>query len=209
MLLLGWAVAGTLHAAIDAPVTDVTVYSDSARVVRTATLDVSGTQRVELPRLPELVDPDSIRVEAEGAQVLSVEVRQGRAPPFPEKEARALVEALDRLDEEGLRVKRSTVGEEVQSKGLLGGKHRFRYVYRFELTNLRTNAETVVLSEHIPVSELDDVTVEVEPVTTAGFTVGKEDGIAVWKLALAPGEKRTVELAFHVDAPSRYSTLGM
>ncbi|AGC43877.1 TonB-dependent receptor [Myxococcus stipitatus DSM 14675] len=98
MLLLGWAVAGVLHAAVDAPVTDVTVYSDQARVVRTATLDVSGTQRVELPRLPDLVDPDSIRVEAEGAQVSSVEVRQGRVPPFPEKEARALVETLDRLD---------------------------------------------------------------------------------------------------------------
>ncbi|WP_342380526.1 mucoidy inhibitor MuiA family protein [Myxococcus stipitatus] len=111
--------------------------------------------------------------------------------------------------EEALRVKRSTVGEEVQSKGLFGGKQRFRYVYRFELMNLRTKAETVLLSEHIPVSELDDVKVEVEPTTTAGFTVGTEDGIAVWKLALAPGEKRTVELAFHVDAPSSYSTLGM
>ncbi|WP_342380525.1 mucoidy inhibitor MuiA family protein [Myxococcus stipitatus] len=98
MLLPGWAVAGVLHAAIDAPVTDVTVYSDQARVVRTATVTVSGTQRVELPRLPDLVDPDSIRVEAEGAQVSSVEVRQGRVPPFPEKEARALVEALDRLE---------------------------------------------------------------------------------------------------------------
>lgn len=92
--------AGLLHAAIDAPVTDVTVYSDRARVVRTATLDVSGTQRVELPLLPDLVDPESIRVEAEGAQVSSVEVRRASAPPFPEKEARALVEALDRLDGE-------------------------------------------------------------------------------------------------------------
>ncbi|WP_338867739.1 mucoidy inhibitor MuiA family protein [Myxococcus stipitatus] len=111
--------------------------------------------------------------------------------------------------EEGLRVKRTTVGAEVQSKGLFGGKQRFRYAYRFELTNLRATSETVVLSEHIPVSELDDVKVAVEPESTAGFTVGKDDGIAVWKLALAPGEKRTVELAFHVDAPSSYSTLGM
>ena len=37
----------------------------------------------------------------------------------------------------------------------------------------------------------------------------EEDGIVTWRLPLKPGEKRTVDLAFHVDAPSSYDTGGM
>ncbi|MCY1017573.1 mucoidy inhibitor MuiA family protein [Pyxidicoccus sp. MSG2] len=108
--------------------------------------------------------------------------------------------------EEGLRVKRTVVEEVQRPKGLFSGKQRFRYVYRFQLANVRARAEKVELSEHIPVSELDDVKVELEPESTAGYTLAAEDGIATWKVALAPGEQRTVDLVFHVDAPSDYDT---
>ncbi|MFP2906732.1 mucoidy inhibitor MuiA family protein, partial [Pyxidicoccus sp. 3LFB2] len=101
---LGLAAASLLHATAEAPITAVTVYSDRARVVRTATLNIAGTQRVELPRLPDLVDPDSIRVEAQGAEVSSVDVRPAGAPPFPHDEARKLLDSLDRTDEAIARV---------------------------------------------------------------------------------------------------------
>jgi hypothetical protein len=96
---LGLVAAGLVHASTEAPITAVTVYSDRARVVRTATLNVSGTQRFELPRLPDLVDPDSIRVEAQGAEVSSVDVRPASAPPFPEEQARKVLGTLDTLDQ--------------------------------------------------------------------------------------------------------------
>ncbi|MFP2928697.1 DUF4140 domain-containing protein, partial [Pyxidicoccus sp. 3LG] len=96
---LGLAASSLLHATAEAPITAVTVYSDRARVVRTATLTVSGSQRVELPRLPVIVDPESIRVEAQGAEVSSVDVRPAGAPPFPQQEARKLLDSLDRLDD--------------------------------------------------------------------------------------------------------------
>ena len=67
----------------------------------------------------------------------------------------------------------------------------------------------VELSEHVPVSELDDVKVELEPESTVGYTLAANDGIATWKVPLAPGEQRTVDLAFHVDAPSDYDTGAM
>ena len=106
MLLFGLGLVATsvFHATAEAPITAVTVYSDRARVVRTATLNVSGSQRVELPRLPDLVDPDSIRVEAQGAEVSSVDVRPASAPPFPQQEARKLLDALDRVDDTLARV---------------------------------------------------------------------------------------------------------
>jgi hypothetical protein len=59
------------------------------------------------------------------------------------------------------------------------------------------------------VSELDDVKVDLEQESTAGYTLAAEDGIATWKVKLAPGERRTVDLAFHVDAPSSYETGGL
>ena len=58
-----------LAAAVDAPVTEVTVYSDRARVVRTVSLTTSGAQSIELPVLPQSTDPRSVRVEATGAEV--------------------------------------------------------------------------------------------------------------------------------------------
>jgi uncharacterized protein (TIGR02231 family) len=108
--------------------------------------------------------------------------------------------------EEGLRVKRTVVEEVQRPEGLFGGKQRFRFVYRFELTNLRAKAEQVELSEHVPVSELKDVKVELEQESTAGYTLAAEDGIVTWKVPLKAGEKRMVDLVFHVDAPSEYDT---
>ncbi|MFP2925462.1 mucoidy inhibitor MuiA family protein, partial [Pyxidicoccus sp. 3LG] len=108
--------------------------------------------------------------------------------------------------EEGLRVKRTVVEELQRPEGLFNDKQRFRYAYRFQLTNLRSRPEKVELSEHIPVSELDDVKVALEPGSTAGHTLAAQDGIVTWKVALAPGEQRTVDLVFHVDAPSSYDT---
>ncbi|MCK8500932.1 mucoidy inhibitor MuiA family protein [Myxococcus fulvus] len=118
LLGLGWAVSQLLHASTEAPITDVTVYSDRARVVRTASLQVSGTERLELPLLPEAVDPDSIQVEAEGARVASVEVRAAQPAPFPVAEATALLSTLDRLGDELSRVNAEHVANQRQVAAL-------------------------------------------------------------------------------------------
>ncbi|WP_426757014.1 mucoidy inhibitor MuiA family protein [Myxococcus sp. Y35] len=111
--------------------------------------------------------------------------------------------------DEGLRVERRVVEEVQRPEGLFKDTQRFRYVYQFTLNNLRAQAEEVELSEHFPVSELEDVKVALEPETTAGYALQSSDGIATWKVTLAPGEKRTVDFAFHVDAPSSYDTKGL
>ncbi|WP_163867533.1 mucoidy inhibitor MuiA family protein [Myxococcus eversor] len=100
LLGLGWAASHLLQASVEAPITGVTVYSDRARVVRTASVDVSGTRRLELPSLPGFVDPASVQVEAEGARIASVEVKPTETPAFPQQEARNLLAALDRLDDD-------------------------------------------------------------------------------------------------------------
>ncbi|HEX8705315.1 MAG TPA: mucoidy inhibitor MuiA family protein [Myxococcaceae bacterium] len=100
MLLLGLLSVGALTTAVDAPITSVTVYSDRARVVRTAQLTVSGTQRIELPALRGTVDSASIRVEAEGAEVTRVDLRTLSAEALTTTEARKVLDTLDKLDDQ-------------------------------------------------------------------------------------------------------------
>jgi len=111
--------------------------------------------------------------------------------------------------EEGLRVERQVVEEVARDSGFFGGKRRFNYAYRFEVANYRKGPEELEVAEHVPVSELEDVKVELDTKkTTAGYALDATDGIATWKLKLAPAEKRTVDLVFHVDVPSSYDSGG-
>jgi hypothetical protein len=86
--------------AVNPAISQVTVYGDRARVVRTAEIAVSGAVQVELPLLPAGVDPDSIRLEASGAQVLQVEIERVDRGEYPSDAARALLEQLEKLDDE-------------------------------------------------------------------------------------------------------------
>ncbi|WP_375768079.1 mucoidy inhibitor MuiA family protein [Archangium gephyra] len=105
--------------AVDAPVTSVTVYSDRARVVRTARVGLSGTQRVELPPLYGAVDPSSIRVEAQGAEVTRVDIRPVASEALPATEARRLVTELERLDDQlsELRAEREAYSAQLAALG--------------------------------------------------------------------------------------------
>jgi uncharacterized protein (TIGR02231 family) len=110
--------------------------------------------------------------------------------------------------EDAVKVKRTAIEELVREHGLLGPTRRRRFAYRFEVSSHLTRAEEVELSEHIPVSELDDVKVGIDGTTTAGYALRNEDGIVTWRLKLQPGEKRTVELRYHVDVPASYDAGG-
>jgi hypothetical protein len=116
-LTLTLALAGTGEAAIDpklvpteAPISAVTVYSDRARVTRSAKVTLPGGaegQRVQLPILMQTVDPASIRVEVQGAgrgdvAVQRVEIGHVEASelPLPVGEAEKLLADLDRIDDQ-------------------------------------------------------------------------------------------------------------
>jgi hypothetical protein len=66
-----------------APITEVTVYSDRARVTRTATVDVHDRTRVDFAPLPPGADGASVRLEASGSGTVdTIEIRapgQGEA----------------------------------------------------------------------------------------------------------------------------------
>ena len=120
MLLIGLLGVGALATAIDAPITSVTVYSDQARVVRTAQLTVSGSQRVELPTLRGPVDASSVRVEAEGAEVARVDLRPVSPETLLATEARKVLDTLDRVEDQLTRTRSERGAVNAQLSALQG-----------------------------------------------------------------------------------------
>lgn len=108
--------------------------------------------------------------------------------------------------EEQVRVKRTTKVEVKKDPNFFSGNRRFSYAYDVEVANFGRDSVVVELSEQVPVSELDDVHVAMEQTATAGYSLGKDDGIATWTVKLKPAEKRVVNVAFHVDVPGNYDT---
>jgi uncharacterized protein (TIGR02231 family) len=106
--------------------------------------------------------------------------------------------------EESVKVKRTTVEELHRDKGLLGGVRHHRYEYTVEVGNYLGRPQEVEITEQVPVSELDDVKVVIDAKTTTGYRLGKDDGLLVWRLKLAAGEKRQLRLAFRIEAPDSY-----
>lgn len=111
--------------------------------------------------------------------------------------------------EEAARVKRTIMEELKRDTGLFNGNKRFTYAYSFEVANYGKSAIEVALAEHLPVSEMNDIIVAVGEKTTAGYQLNAKDGIAKWKVALKPGEKKKVDFAFRVDVPNSYDTGGL
>lgn len=86
-----------LLAAAQAPITSVTIYSDQARVVRTASVAPADSQVVEFPLLHGTVDVATIRVEATGAQVQRVDLESVDAEMFFGDAARKAWEEVEKL----------------------------------------------------------------------------------------------------------------
>jgi hypothetical protein len=79
------------------------------------------------------------------------------------------------------------------------GGRRFQYAYRFDIESERSQPVAVEVVDQIPVLELEQVQVKVGPETTAGFDLDRDTGMVRWKMPLRAKEKRSFELAFHVD----------
>ncbi len=111
--------------------------------------------------------------------------------------------------EENVKVKRIVRDELRRDTGLFNQNRRFHYAYTVELTSHLAKAETIEVEDHLPLSELDDVHVELEDGTTGPRQLNSEDGLVTWKVALAPGQKKDVLFGFHVDVPGSYDSGGL
>ena len=108
-MLLALVTALAVQTGIKAAISQVTLYSDRARVVRTADVSVEGTTRAELPLLPDSVDTSSIRLEVSGAsssglgksvEVQKFDIAHVEPDDFPLGEARQLLGRLEKIDDQ-------------------------------------------------------------------------------------------------------------
>jgi uncharacterized protein (TIGR02231 family) len=106
------AAAVTAQAATPSRITDVTLYPDSATVVRTATV-AAGARSVELTCLPMTFDADSLRVESDS----SIRVGDVRVESIPSEGSGCARTALD-TQIRTLEDQRAALGVQIQANAL-------------------------------------------------------------------------------------------
>lgn len=98
-----------------------------------------------------------------------------------------------------IKVERQLVDRQIDH--LLGGRTRYTLHYRTTIHNFAKQAQRVVLSDQLPVSQIDRVNVVLLDSTPATPDADAPAGVMRWPLTIAPGGVATVELAFTVTAP--------
>jgi uncharacterized protein (TIGR02231 family) len=108
--------------------------------------------------------------------------------------------ALSWGSEDSLVVQRHVTRE--QSRTPVRRHRRDRFTVEVYLANHSGVPRELQLVERIPVSEIESVTVELDPQqTTAGHQMDAQ-GLVRWQLALEPGAEQQVQLSFRVSRPS-------
>lgn len=184
--------------------TPVRLYVGSAKLAATTALRTAPKLAPYAFRVADLVDTAPFPLLPGPVDAFRGGSFLGRTPL--ERVAQGAKFSLTFGLDERLTVKRTVVDEIQRDAGFFGGTRRFHYAYKFELANHHPDAQVLTLEEPVPVSELDDVKVELEAATTPGHVVDAQLGRVTWTVKLAPGETKTVELRFHVDAPAAYDS---
>lgn len=101
-----------------------------------------------------------------------------------------------------LQIKRSRYKRE-ESAGLIGGSKKYITEIVLEIKNEKTEAADVEVLERVPVSETEDVKIEIDPSTTKGAEpIRSGSGILRWKLNIQPGQTKTIRLKYGITVSS-------
>jgi uncharacterized protein (TIGR02231 family) len=96
---------------------------------------------------------------------------------------------------------------ERRQEQLARGARRYTFRFRVHLSNFTGKAQTVILSDQLPVSEIEHVTVAMlDGTPPLPATPTDPAGVLRWKVELAPGAKKTVDFGFTVTAPKDVQT---
>jgi uncharacterized protein (TIGR02231 family) len=103
-----------------------------------------------------------------------------------------------------VKIVRSTVRQIEGTEGILSSSKTERREFKTTIRNGHDTPVKVVVEDQVPVSETDDVKVELLPVTTppTDKDVRNRRGVMAWSLDLAPGETKELRIAWLVRWPS-------
>jgi uncharacterized protein (TIGR02231 family) len=106
--------------------------------------------------------------------------------------------------DDSVKIVRSTVRQLEGSAGLLNSAKTERREFKTSIRNGHDTPVRIIVEDQVPVSETDEVKVEVLPATTPPTEkdVRNRRGVMAWSLALAPGEARDLRVAWLVRWPA-------
>jgi uncharacterized protein (TIGR02231 family) len=89
-----------------------------------------------------------------------------------------------------------------QDKGALSRWQKTEHTVEIKLSNLGAESRRLLVVERIPVSELEQVRVELDPKRSTGGATSDQDGFLRWERTLPAGSTDRVELAYTVSKRS-------
>jgi uncharacterized protein (TIGR02231 family) len=101
--------------------------------------------------------------------------------------------------DDAVRVRRSHVDQRETTP--VTGTQKVKRVVKVFVSNLSGEARRVLVTERIPVSEIDDV--EITLTTSGGFRNEGDDGFLLRDVDLAPGATQTLEIAYELRASAK------
>jgi uncharacterized protein (TIGR02231 family) len=103
--------------------------------------------------------------------------------------------------DEGVKVTRDELENERSDAGVINQRTRWTRKYKFTVANHKTQAQTVVIIDQIPLSQDEDIAVQMAG-TTLQPTEQDDKGIVKWKIELRPTEKKEFTFGYVVEYPN-------
>lgn len=103
-----------------------------------------------------------------------------------------------------VKITRSTVRQVEGSAGIINSAKTERREFKTSIRNSHDTHIQIAIEDQFPVSEVDDVKVELLPVTTAPTErdVRSRRGVLGWSFELAPGEAKEIRIGWRVRWPA-------
>lgn len=161
--------------------------------------------KVERVLFPEVGSAAHLRATltlSTGGPLLAGPVRVARGQSLVGRSKVAYVGAGEPFEigfgpDDGVRVRRAQ--DEERDTAMLGSQ-RLRRTVRVYLSNLAGEQKRVLVTERVPVSEIDDV--EITVIEAAGWQIDK-DGLARAEATLAPRATQTLKLIYEIKASAK------
>jgi uncharacterized protein (TIGR02231 family) len=103
-----------------------------------------------------------------------------------------------------IKVVRSTTRQAEGSAGIINSAKTERREFKTTIRNGHDASIRIVVEDQVPVSEIDDVKVELLPTTTPPTErdVRNRRGVLAWSFDAAPGEAKDIKIAWRVRWPA-------
>lgn len=114
--------------------------------------------------------------------------------------------------DQGIKVERKLLSQRSEEEGMFSKDSRIEYKYQFNITNNKKSAEELVLWDQLPISNHEDIVVElIEPDYKEGMRDLKmnEHKYLEWRFNLEAGEERTVPFEFVIEHPREMEISGL